>query len=59
MSMVVVVEVLNCAISAAVGTVLVVQLAAVFQSLVPGVALHAGGAAPPALMTRNTSRGLY
>ena len=57
MSMVVVAEVLNCAISVAVGTVLVVQLAAVFQSLVPGVALHAG--APPALMTRNTSRGLY
>src|SRR3954469_535257 len=59
MLIVVVVEALNCAMSVAVGTVLVVQLVPVFQSLVPGVAFHAGGAAPPASMTRKTSRGLY
>ena len=56
--MVVMVEVLNCAMSVAVGTVLVVQLVPVFQSLLPGVALQTGGAAAPAVMTRKTSCGL-
>ncbi len=35
------VVVLNCAVSVEVGTVLVVQLPAVFQSDEPGAALHA------------------
>ena len=45
MSMVVMVDALNCAMSVGVGTVLVSQLVPVFQSLVPGAALQTGGRA--------------
>src|ERR1700747_274072 len=53
-SMVVMVEALNCAMSVAVGTV--VQFVPVFQSLVPGAAFQAIGPAPAEPeMTRKTS----
>jgi hypothetical protein len=55
--MMVMVELLNCAMSLAVGTVLVVQLVPVFQSLVPGTAFQASGTAG-ALSMRKTSCGL-
>ena len=55
--MVVVFELSNWAMSVAVGTVLVVQLVPVFQSLVAGAGLQASGVAG-ALRMRKTSCGL-
>ena len=47
--MVVMVDVLNCAMSVGVGTVLVSQFVPVFQSLVPGAALQTGCAPAPVM----------
>jgi hypothetical protein len=63
MSMVVMVEVLNCAMSVAVGSVLVVQLvvgpaAVKFQSLLTGFAFQASAGGAPALRLERP-RGRY